>query len=493
MSTDTQLAELLGKNADLFAAYASVQIAITSLVNFSFNTYVEELRVWRSRSRPGRLIPLNAPILVLFDSWGEYYNKLFAQTLQELIYAAGGTGKVDDFSLGGSSTRYALAWLPTLLANKRYGTVLVDHAINDYRYTQGQAPITWADPSGATITDGMASEGEFQANHLMLQRLCAEAGAQYVHVLGPGTLSIASSQQLAGWQTRLRYGRCGLAEPAVTPAELADTTSFHNTRAKRLGRPVQVNGLRLYAEGSGASDAWSNSDRSRIGLLERQSYNFAPYDAVSASGLKIGIDSNGDGISDGVTTASYGVNTGNSFTASIVNGLQHQVTTADGTTPNGGRRLRFPAGLVKDRVYLAIIRLAGSSPSKQFEVLRDGAALASNVSTDASGSATIYARFTAGSTGTSNFDVGLPSFGGNAAGTWTLSIKDVLCFDLTTIGANAAAGGIGYPAIGQTDADLASLFLDTVDRAAPEAIRLRDSATGAVKTLSVKAGQLVVQ
>ncbi|MGE2624092.1 hypothetical protein ACQH8C_23345, partial [Escherichia coli] len=84
-----------------------------------------------------KLIDKNETIVYIGDSWGEYHNKATTRELKRLMIAEGGNPTVLDFSKGGHTSTYALAWFEEYVIKNKPDTVIIEYFTNDFNSIGG--------------------------------------------------------------------------------------------------------------------------------------------------------------------------------------------------------------------------------------------------------------------------------------------------------------------------------------------------------------------
>lgn len=108
----------------------------------STNVFVGDVTWWtydRSMDWDAKVINKDAKIVVAGDSNFEYYNDAFADELQSIITADGGTGTVVSVAVSGTTAEDGLASFDSLVAPENPDQVISNYAIND-RNTYADIP-----------------------------------------------------------------------------------------------------------------------------------------------------------------------------------------------------------------------------------------------------------------------------------------------------------------------------------------------------------------
>lgn len=361
----------------------------------------------REAGRGGRLIPQSSKGVCLMDSWGAYYGGAFSRALAEKSGAV-----VVNHSLGRMTSEWALAWFDQYVLAEKPDFVVFDFMINDMNQAEVPTGATFVAPDGSNkplwpsgLTHNQ-SKAYWLNNIRLIEARCLAAGIQPIFVMPGGTSSQSQAQGLADWCWSLDTS--GPAEHYVaTAAELANVASFVNTRGKFTGRPILSGGRILYASSSDPAGAWRNAQEDAIVGLQRAALKASDY--AAATTIVIGTDSNGDGLSDGLAPQNYGVQTGDTYTASIESGRQRFAATFAASGASGNRRYVFPFNVTVGKEYFWVVQIVNATPSLVVEAIQNlttatntafGTAGAISVGGDGSGVG--YLRGVAESTKTAN-------------------------------------------------------------------------------------------
>ena len=269
------------------------------------------------------------------------------------------------------------------------------------------------------------------------------------------------------------------------PDELTDPTAFINVYGKSRGSRTLLGDSPVYALGNGTSSPWVDGVGKRVGLLESLVYDFS----VAAVGdYAIGTDTDSDGLSNGVVQTTFGVTTGITATNSIVSGKQKLSVAFNDPASTGGFRQRYQYTSIAGHHYVMIIVLEGCTPSKPFEfiyTLPAGATAAATVPTDASGNAVAGAAVTQTASAVQYVYVSLTN--PLAVATLDTVVKSLYVIDVTAFDAV-----YGTTFATQPDADVIAIMRGQLLRDLPTSVRLRDTATGVTRRISVNNGSVVV-
>jgi hypothetical protein len=488
--------------------YDSVRVEAVAVANYAFQIMCHNLRFWLSETSDRPLIDRHANVLTIGDSWFQFYsgsgtgadysptstNGAFSNRLQELMRAAGGRGTVYNRSRAGMTTAWALSWLATILAAVpvKIDVVVFNFFTNDANTTSAQA--TFLAPDGSTQNNQIPNKETYKVNLARLAAICASHGIEPIFLLPCGTASVSQAQNQLQWLRFVRQGIQADQIPQALSTELADATSFINTMGKFAGKPAAVGAALVYAQGANASDQWINPQNNRLSLLEPQVFNLKPYDKCTAL---IGTDSNSDGLSDNVSYLSYGTGTGRTVTPSISSGAQLVTSVYDSTagSGSGAQRTAFSFSCTAGRDYLLMVDLEQCTASQVLDLLANfggsyvsiasSALPTASPSTDSSGKAKLYWRFSAITNATPTFAVYAGTVG--ASRTMVTGVKRCTLIDLTQMKTDL---GIDYTTM--TSADLYTMAYGSVTNNGPTAIRMTDAQTGAAKLLKIVNGVVTV-
>lgn len=485
-----------------FDGFESVRLEAVAVSNYAFVIQIMDTKAWLASSVDMPLVGKNSKVVTMGDSWFGYYGTsdsfvstglgAFSQRLQDSIRAAGGTGVVVNKSKGGMTTEWALAWFDTYVLPEKPDQVIFNFFTNDANTTS--APATFIGPTGATLNNRITDSNHWRSNIAKLSAKCERAGIQPIFILPAGTASIAQAQNQMTWRRSLRQGRQSDQVQKVLSSELADTASFVNTFGKYAGKPVVVGASLFYAQGPLPADAWRNTQNERITNLEAQTYDFGVFDKNVA---KIGTDTNGDGLSDGVTTQGYGTHGTNTYVQSIASGAQ--LSTAnylDSSGATGNVRLKFDFTLVAGRDYFLIAEYKNSSPSASVEAVGffygslaviGSSAIGGATPIDGTGAATKAWRFNAVTSTAAYFATVVAGSRASLPVSYVTGVKRINLIDLTTLKAT-----LGIDVSAMSDAELFALLNAGLTMTPPTSLRITDSVTGLPKRIVVNSGALAV-
>jgi len=237
------------------SGFDKVEINVTNDndVDTPYYIYLSNLKM---REAPVRPRIGQGTIVVLADSWGEFYDGLLGKVLSEKSGA-----KVITRSKGGTTSDWALAWFNEYVLPENPDECWIHFYINDSNYSSGSVPGSYTDPagnvlplwpSGLTLDTGAA---RWRQNIMQLIHLCQRAGIRPVVFIPGGTASEQQTTRTLGWAPLLE--RPPLAEWTATAPELADPASYVNTTGKKSGSRVMSAGLPKYATGPAPTDVWS--------------------------------------------------------------------------------------------------------------------------------------------------------------------------------------------------------------------------------------------
>lgn len=181
---------------------------------------------------------------------------------------------------------------------------------------------------------------------------------------------------------------------------------------------------------------WLESANDALKPLQMASFSASAY--TVSTGVLIGTDSNGDGLSDGLTYQDAGTQTGDTYTPSIVGGAQRYVAVFAASGSGGIKRLRANFNVTAGREYLLIADIANATDVGSTYTDVAGAA---NVWTNLGGSlaltdgaGAVYVRVTADATGAKYLSIAPTAAAG---ATKALDLKRLIVVDLTKLLADA--------------------------------------------------------
>lgn len=483
-----------------FSGFDSISCKIESSENYPFFIVICESICWITEASSSKLINKDVKVVVFGDSWFEYYEGGFGKHLESLMKKDGGKGVVINRGKAGMTTRYALDWLEKHVLSEPGVQQCIFHFFTNDLNNLGNA--TYKDPNGTDKPLNVNDRYELVANLRKLAARCEEAGIQPIIIMPSGKASASGTTDQQRATALLRRPVYTDRPPPIKLSELNDQTSHINNYGKRLGKQV-INGSDiLLAQGSLSNDPWVNQQNNRITLLESLSLPIIPFDV---SKHQIGIDSNSDGLSDGITLTPFGINTGTTAVFSIENDIQKQTMTYTAEGSTGNTRMEFSTLATSGNRYAVIVEFANGDPSLSFDAVmrntsgtvtpvpelfdgKDGSVL--NTSTrilDSNGNKTIFFYHSA----LDNKPVGvlvapsgprtvLPSV-------QKLGIKRVNIIDLTAFSNNTGVNIAGYSGF-----DLFNLLNSAIKNTPPSFITLTDSVTGKPVKVSVSNGVLKV-
>lgn len=406
----------------------NVRVDVTTSTATPVYLYVSQTTI-REAGQGGRIS--GKKIVLLGDSWTQYADFAFAKELQKA------TGvQVVTHGYGGTTTDYGLAWWDQYVRAEKPDTVVLHFYTNDLNNNQNS---TFVDPSGATVSmwpNGLTqaqAEARWVSN---INRMIALAQADGIRpvVVMPGAVNITRQLPAAA-----HLEQPGLVDWSATATELADATAYVNNVGKRSNGSVKVGSFVKYAQGPNPADAWSNPSDDALAGLQSKTLKKSDYNVSTAI---IGTDSNADGLSDGLTKADAGSNTGTTTTYSIVSAAQRQAVAWGNT---GSIRYTFTAPIVAGHDYLTVVPVKNATAGLGFDVnslsnvsgstvaLKSGDAVA--VLSAGATSGTLYSRATATTTGTGTVWFGPNNPGMGNSTTWDAT--GAYIFDLTKLFADA--------------------------------------------------------
>ena len=333
-------------------------------------------------------------IVVLGDSWTQYSGQELGA---ELARVTGST--VVTHGLGGTTTEWGLAWWDEYVRKERPDDVVIHFYTNDLNNNQDSTmPI----PGGATVSmwpNGLSqaqAEARWIANIAKMIALAQADGIRPVIVM-PGGVNVV--RQFAG---AIHLERPRLIDWSATTAELADPAAYVNMTGKTAGATVKVGSSTRYAAGPLPGDPWKDPTSAAIEGLQRLTLHRDAYNLLAGTVL-IGTDSNGDGLSDGLTYQDAGVLTGDTYTPSIVAGAQRLTCVYAASGSGGSRRLRANFTAAAGKEYLLVADIANATDvGSTYTDTFGGANLWSNLGGSlalTSGAGLIYVRGTAATSG----------------------------------------------------------------------------------------------
>jgi hypothetical protein len=203
------------------------------------------MRQVTNRSRIGQ-----GNIVILADSWGEFYDGAMGRDLAEFTGA-----KVTTRAKGGTTTDWALAWFNSYVLPVQPDECWIHFYINDSNQTaqnftdpDGNVRPLW--PAGLTLDQAGA---RWKQNIMTLIALCQKAGIRPVVFIPSGTASDAQTSRTIAWASLIDRPR--LLDYNASTAELADPVAYVNTVGKRTGSRV-MSGTPKYASGPAPTDGW---------------------------------------------------------------------------------------------------------------------------------------------------------------------------------------------------------------------------------------------
>lgn len=377
-----------------------------------------------------RLVTRDA--LLLGDSWTQYGDHYLGGALADALGAT-----VATFGKGGTTTDWGIAWLDTALAaHPRTDTVILHFYTNDLNNNQGStmtlpdgstAPM-W--PNGLTFAQ---SEARWASQIRLLVAMIQQRGLRPVVIL-PGGVNTTNQAPASIHAEQPR-----LVEWAATATEIADSTAYVNTVGKRQGVSVTIGASVKTATGPAPEDPWINSAEDALVPIQRATLRRSTY---TVSTVDLTVDTNSDGLADGITTQDSGTLTGDVYTASLVAGRQRLASSWAATVANGQRRLKIDAPVVAGREYLVVWDIVNATPSQtlnnSFSDVSGTAALLNTTTAiltmDAAGSGRVAYRATAGTTATRYASISRLRTNG---ATHTMDVRAAAIVDLTKLLADA--------------------------------------------------------
>lgn len=291
-------------------------------------------------------------IVLLGDSWTQFADFMLGAELQRVLGQ-----KVITHGYGGMTTDYGLDWWDQYVRAERPDTVIIHFYTNDLNNLQagtyvspdGSTKPVW--PAGLTAAQ---SEARWISNINKMIALAQADGIRPV-VIMPGAVNVNNQLPAAA-----HLETPPLVDWSATAAELADPAAYLNTTGKRTGAAVRVGLSTKYAQGPAPADPWTNPTDTAVQGMQKNVLRLADYNKSTA---KIGIDSNGDGLSDGLAISDAGANAGSTATYSIVAGAQRQAVTYGNT---GSLRYSVSAPVTAGRDYLAVYDVTNATPGLSF-------------------------------------------------------------------------------------------------------------------------------
>lgn len=485
-----------------YSGFDTLMARFESTSGYPFTLSLNKSVCWVSEESCGRIIDKDAKIVTFGDSWFGYYEGEFSKHLQRQMRKDGGKGVVVNRGYGGMTTRFALDWLDTYVINEPGVKQCIFHFFTNDLNNLGGA--TYLDPNGVAKPLNVNSRYELVANLRKLASRCEQAGIQPIIIMPAGKASAVGGVEQQKAATLMRMPVYTDKAPSISQAELSDPSSHINNYGKTTGKAVVVGSDVMYAQGSSREAKWANTQNNRLSLLESLSIPVKPF---NVSSVVIGVDSNSDGLSDGIFTVPYGVNTGTTNVFTIEDGIQKQTATYTSAASTGNTRMEFPAPAIANNKYVFIIEMAGGTPSMQFDaVMRSSAGaiqaipqlydgdtgevlqFASQKTLSASGGRLLFFTITAQSSGIvgaflapNGSRTALPST--QAIGVRRISVINATAFGLAT----------GVDIASYSDYSLAALMNSALNVVPPSFIYLTDSVTKEIRSLSISDGVVVVK
>jgi hypothetical protein len=333
----------------------TVSVSITNTDGQIYNLFVMQTTL-REAGIGGKIIKSGSKIVCLGDSWFEFYGGLFATTLSDLTGAT-----TINRALGGQTTEWALAWFDEYVASEMPDACIFHFFTNDANNLSGQ---TFVAPDGSLLpkwpsglTDAQ-SQALWRGNLNELIQRCQQLGIRPIIINAGGTASNAQMQKHANWSWAI--DRSAPVDWVATPAQTSDVNSFINNFGKSEGVVVSLGETVRYASGALPADAWTNPLEEALVALQQASLSRATYSTTPS--FSLGVDSDSDGISDGLVLVNYGVilTNGETLVKSIASGAQRY--TYSFTTGNtGNSRLGFNFSLTATKEYLFIFEVANAA------------------------------------------------------------------------------------------------------------------------------------
>ena len=483
-----------------FSGFDTVMVRAESEANYPFFLVLAESICWITEAAASRLINKDVKTVVFGDSWFEYYKGEFGGHLQSLIKADGGKGSVVSRGKAGMTTRYALDWLDQHVLSEPGVQQCIFHFFTNDLNNLGSA--TYLDPQGVAKPLNVNSRFELVANLRLLASRCEEAGVQPLIIMPAGKASASGAVEQQRATTLLRRPIYTDKAPPIKASELVDSASHINNYGKTLGKAVVVGTDVMYAQGRNSAAPWKNTQNNRLSLLESISMPVAAYDKNK---IVIGTDSDGNGISDGILLAQYGINTGTSAEFTIAGSNQIQTMTYTDPLALGNTRMEYPVACVAGHKYVFIVDLAGGMPNLPFDIVQrfsvgtvnpitelfdgiTGAPLATvSRVLDGTGKKLVFFVLTATTTG--NLGVLLAPLGLREP---LPSVQRLGVHRINVVDATEFSVATGVDLGGYTDFDLAKLFNASITQVAPTFIYLTDSVTGKRVKVTVSSGVISV-
>jgi len=463
------------------------QIKMTVVANSVGARYIRvtETRVWIGDYANRPIIDKNGNYLAMGDSWFAYYGGEFGKHLQQCMRNDGGVGTVVTKAKGGTTAKHALDWFDSRVQGMQLTGILMHYYTNDINSALGLGSFIYPNPQGGTTNYAIASLDEYYALISTLVTRAKSIGVTPIVFRAGGTASSAQSQHQQNAGRAVAQGVWSNPDRQSLPDELADSTAFINNYGKSRGSRTLLGGSPVYALDNSPSSFWANGLGKRIGSLESIVYDFS----VAAVGdYAIGTDTDSDGLSNGVAQTTFGVTTGITASNSIVDGKQKLSVSFNNPTSGGGFRQRYQYTSIAGHRYVMIMVLEGCTPSKPFELaytLPAGTTLATTPLTDAAGNAVAGAAVTQTASAVQYVYVSLTN--PLAVATLDTVVKSLYVIDVTAFDSTYGTTFATLP-----DADVIAIMRGQLLRDLPTSVRLRDTATGVTRRISVNNGSVVV-
>jgi hypothetical protein len=196
----------------------------------------------------------------------------------------------------------------------------------------------------------------------------------------------------------IHYEQPRLIDWSASATELADSAAYVNLVGKKAGSVALVGSIAKRASGSAAADAWVDSNGDAMLVIQRQILHRSTY--AVATGVNLAVDTNADGVADGLVKSTAGTVTGDVYTYSIVSSRQRRSAAYAASGATGNDRLGDTFTAVAGRRYMALFKIinATTSPLAVMNTISDitGTAVAqAAVALAADGSGWIYYDATA--------------------------------------------------------------------------------------------------
>lgn len=432
-----------------------IKVTITSDQDAIFNILLHDMKLWETSGDTSPIFDVNERVVTCGDSWLAYYDGGFAKRLEKIINKKRGSGKVINSALGGMTTQWAIDNFDSLIAQYDPQHVILNFSTNDINLVGDY--YLW------------------KSNLSKLQSLCASIGARCT-VIGV----CDDSQTNYNWNSYYeQYSPSASYSPSE--CELTDSGTYIN-QIKSIGTSYRVNGtqLFLFSEGDMPSDGWSSSLNDRLTNVEVAAYDYNP---ASVSNCKVGVGIV-NGYSEGFSDFQIGDNSGNTFTGSVVNGVQ--LLTATRTT-SGLSRLAMSASNITGSRLIAIVEVKDSTPSTVISSLDNfsGSYAEStsfkDTSTDASGSALLAFDMD------TSVSSGIFQIVTDKSGDYVVGVSDVWVVDVDKLSVEINTDLSGY-----SSNQLFDLVYPLVKKTIPSEIKITDSGTGNVVSIIVTSGVVSV-